>query len=162
VEGEENKKIIIQPIGIIKTDFNNKSGIPIQAKLGRNYFGIIELDKKYEEGLKDLEGFSHIHLIIHLNRHTDYELTVIPYMDNTPHGIFATRAPKHPNLLGLSLVEIVSIKENIITFKGVDILNNTPLIDIKPYYHDFDSVENSKSGWLDSITNRREISDDRF
>ncbi len=152
----------IKPIGIIKTEFEKKSGIPIQAKVGENFIGKIELKKEFSEGLKDLDSFTHIHLIYLFDRHSDYSLTVKPYMDDNPRGLFATRAPKRPNNLGLSLVEIINVKDNIITFKGVDMLNNTPLIDIKPYYHEFDSRENSKAGWLDKVTNKREISDDRF
>lgn len=156
------KYLELKPIGIIKTQFEDKVGVPIQPKNGENYIGHIELNKEYVQGLKDLDGFSHIHLLYHLNRHEDYSLIVKPYMDDTPRGLFATRAPKRPNQIGLSLVEIVEIKENIITFKGVDMLNNTPLFDIKPYYHDFDSRENSKSGWLDNVKNRRKVADDRF
>ncbi len=152
----------LKPIGIIKTQFEEKVGVPIQPINGEEHTGHIELNAKYTQGLQDLNEFSHIHLLYHFNRHEDYSLLVKPYMDDTPRGIFATRAPKRPSQIGLSLVEIVKIEKNIITFKGVDILNNTPLLDIKPYYHDFDSRENSKAGWLDRAKNRRKVADDRF
>ena len=155
-------KLELKYIGIIKTPFEEKAGVPIQAKVGEEFCGQIILNEEYIDGLKDLDGFSHIHLIFHFNRHDNHSLTVTPYMDDTPRGLFATRAPKRPNPIGLSLVEIIDIKDNIINFRGVDILNNTPLLDIKPYYHDFDSRENAKAGWLDRVKKRRKISDDRF
>lgn len=149
-------------IGLINTSFEKKAGVPIQAMAGEEHTGTITLYPEYLDGLKDLDGFSHIHLLYHFNRHNNYSLIVKPYMDDNLRGLFATRAPKRPNPIGLSLVEIIKIDNNVITFKGVDILNNTPLLDIKPYYHDFDSREHSKSGWLDKVKNRRIISDDRF
>ena len=152
----------LKPIGIIKTQFEEKVGVPIQAKNGEDYIGHIEVNNEYVQGLKDLDGFSHIHLLYHLNRHDDYSLLVKPYMDDTSRGLFATRAPKRPNQIGLSLVEIIKIEDNVITFKGVDMLNNTPLLDIKPYYHEFDSRENSKAGWLDKVKNKRTVADNRF
>ncbi len=154
--------LIIKPIGVIKTSFEEKVGVPIQAKVGEDHVGHIELEERFVDGLKDLDGFSHAHLIYHFNQHTEFSLVVKPYMDDTPRGLFSTRAPKRPNFIGLSLVEILSVDKNIVTFRGVDMLNDTPLIDIKPYYHDFDSRTDSKAGWLDNVKNKREISDDRF
>ncbi|MCK5884291.1 MAG: tRNA (N6-threonylcarbamoyladenosine(37)-N6)-methyltransferase TrmO [Bacteriovoracaceae bacterium] len=150
------------PIGIIKTNFDCKSGVPIQAAFGADHFGKVILNSEYADGLKDLDGFSHIHLVYHFNRHEEYKLIVRPYMDDTPRGLFATRAPKRPNGIGLSLVEIEKIEENIIYFKGVDILDNTPLLDIKPYYRQIDSRENATCGWLDEAQKINPISDDRF
>jgi len=155
-------EIEIKSIGIITTEFEEKAGIPIQAGVGEKHIGKITLDPKYSEGLKDLDGFSHVHLLYHFNRHDNYSLVVKPYMDDTERGLFSTRAPKRPNPIGLSLVEVLKVESNTIIFRGVDILNNTPLIDIKPYYHDFDSRKNSRAGWLDQVKNRRTISDDRF
>ena len=149
-------------IGVINTSFEKKSGVPIQSGLGENHVGTITINPEYKDGLKDLDGFSHIHLIYHFNQHDDYSLKVKPYRDDTFRGVFATRAPKRPNPIGLSLVEIVKIKGNIIEFKGVDIINRTPLLDIKPYYNEFDSRENSKGGWLEEVNSEINNSDDRF
>lgn len=155
-------EINFQPIGIIKTKFDKKEGIPIQARFGEDYQGIVELNPIYVEGLKDLDGFSHLHLIYNFHRHNDFSLIVKPYMDEVERGLFATRAPKRPNGIGLSLVELIKIEGNKIYFKGVDMLDGTPLLDIKPYYRDIDYRDNIRSGWLDKVKDRRTISDDRF
>ncbi len=152
----------ITSIGTIHTPFEEKVGVPIQAKNGIEIEGHIELKEEFVEGLKDLEGFSHAHLIYIFNRHNDYKMIVRPYMDNTPRGLFATRGPKRPNQIGMSLVDIVRVEGNKVFFKGVDILNGTPLMDIKPYYHDFDHRPDSKAGWLDNVKERRLVADDRF
>ncbi|CAG0909519.1 unnamed protein product, partial [Cyprideis torosa] len=141
--------LVLQPIGVIKTPFDTKAGMPIQAKFGDQARGSIELREEYVEGLKDLAGFSHAHLLYHFHQHEDFSLIVTPYMDTSPRGLFATRAPKRPNPIGLSLVEILEIEGNRIYFSGVDMLNNTPLLDIKPYYHEIDSRQGAKCGWLD-------------
>jgi len=155
-------EIVFRDIGIIRTEFEKKDGIPIQAFFGCDHAGEIEIYPQYTEGLKDLDGFSHIHLVYYFNRHDDYSLTVVPYMDTEERGIFSTRAPVRPNGIGLSLVELVSIKKNIIHFRGVDILNNTPLLDIKPYYREIDTRDNVKCGWLDAVKKKRTVSDERF
>ncbi len=152
----------IIPIGAIKTEFEEKTGVPIQSSFGKDRIGKIELKEEYVEGLKDLNEMSHVFLIYHFDRHHDYKMIVKPYMDETPRGLFATRAPKRPNGIGLSLVEIVSIENNIITFKGVDMLNNTPLLDIKPFVPDIDFAENARSGWYEKVKNKTRLSDDRF
>lgn len=154
--------VLLTPIGIIKTPFKEKSGVPIQAKVGESIEGYIEIAQEYVDGLADLNEFSHIHIIFHFNQHNSYKLSVTPYMDHVPRGLFSTRAPTRPNPIGLSLVELVSIEKNIIRFKGVDMLDNTPVLDIKPYFADFDSRQNTRSGWLDRVKKRRTISDDRF
>lgn len=150
------------PIGLIQTEFEEKTGVPIQATFGKDRIGKIQIKQEYSEGLKDLSEISHIFLIYHFNRHNDFKMIVTPYMDDTPRGLFATRAPKRPNGIGLSLVEILSIEENTITFRGVDMLNNTPLLDIKPFVPDIDFVENAKSGWYEKVKNKPRLSDDRF
>jgi tRNA-Thr(GGU) m(6)t(6)A37 methyltransferase TsaA len=154
--------ITFSPIGTIRTPFESKSGIPIQSAVGGDTTGKVVLDAQFVDGLKDLDGFSHVHLIYVFDRHDDYALQVRPYMDETPRGLFATRAPKRPNAIGLSLVEIISIDHNEILFRGVDMLNNTPLLDIKPYFGEFDTRPNARCGWLDAVQRRRTISDDRF
>jgi tRNA-Thr(GGU) m(6)t(6)A37 methyltransferase TsaA len=154
--------ITMKPIGIIHTEFTEKKGIPIQASFGVQHEGTIEIFLEFAEGLKDLEGFSHLHLLTHFNQHDSYDMIVTPYMDETPRGLYATRAPKRPNGIGLSLVELISVDENIIHFRGVDMLDNTPLLDIKPYYTKVDCRPTARCGWLDEVDKPNTISDDRF
>ena len=105
-------ELTIKPIGFIETEFEEKSGIPIQSTFGKEYQGVINLFSEYSDGLKDLDQISHIYLLYHFHQHSDYNLVVRPYMDETPRGLFATRAPKRPSGIGLSIVEIIKIKEN--------------------------------------------------
>lgn len=155
-------EVLFKPIGIIKTEFKEKPGVPIQSVFGQEKKGRIELFPEFKDGLKDLDGFSHIHLIYYFNEHNDYKLHVKPYLDNREHGVFATRAPKRPNAVGLSVVEVVKIIDNIIEFKGADMLDGTPLLDIKPYVDDFDIRKETRCGWYDKVHKKNTISDDRF
>ena len=155
--------ITLEPIGVINTPFREKNGVPIQARYGDEYIGEVTIDERFVPGLKDLDGFSHIHLIYYFNQHTDYQLEVVPYMDKTPRGLFATRAPKRPNGIGMSLVKLLSIEGNTIRFSGVDMLDGSPLLDIKPYYRDIDERPDAVCGWLEKGAERsRRISDSRF
>ena len=148
---------------MIKTGFKSPIGVPIQPVFGKRRRGRVVLFPEFVKGLKDLEGFSHIYLLYHFDRHRDYQLVVKPYLDKRLHGLFATRAPKRPNGIGLSIVEIVSIRGNILRFRGVDILDNTPLLDIKPYIAEFDRVDAPKSGWYGRAKSRANaVSDGRF
>lgn len=151
-------------IGVIETPFKLKSGMPIQPYYGNGTKGKIVLKKKYVEGLKDLEGFSHIYLIYHLHKSKGFELQVTPFLDNKKHGVFATRAPKRPNPIGLSVVKLLNISKNVLAIENVDILDGTPLLDIKPYISKFDSYDTEKNGWIDSVTEKMDDikSDDRF
>ncbi|MFH2203033.1 MAG: tRNA (N6-threonylcarbamoyladenosine(37)-N6)-methyltransferase TrmO [Elusimicrobiota bacterium] len=146
-------KIKLVVIGTIYTDFNNRSDVPIQARHANEHLGRVELLEEYERGLKALDGFSHAHLIYFFHHQKRYNLTVKPVVTETSKGIFATRAPARPNPLGTSIVELVSVKKNIIMFRGVDIMNNTPLLDIKPYVHEFDTRTRANCGWYDSVAN---------
>lgn len=160
-------QITIQPIGTIHTSFHTPEHMPIQPVGGMEHTGTITIDPSYAEGLKDLEGFSHIYLIYYFHKIPQHKLTVIPFVENTqtPRGVFATRAPTHPNLLGLSLVKLIKIEDNVIIYQGVDILDGTPLIDIKPYIRSFDHVDGEvRSGWMQSSLNavKEKRSDERF
>ena len=157
-----NQKIEVLSIGVINTSFEEKAGIPIQSSFGKEYEGRITLYPEYRDGLKDLSEISHVYLLYHFDRHCDFEMIVKPYMDENPRGLFATRAPKRPSGIGLSIVEITKIENDIIFFNGVDMLNNTPLIDIKPYIPEIDSHPNAKSGWYEKVKNKKRLSDDRF
>jgi tRNA-Thr(GGU) m(6)t(6)A37 methyltransferase TsaA len=144
-----NKEIKLKPIGIIHTSYKDPKGMPIQGKFERGVIGQVELFPEYRQGLKDIEGFSHIILIYYFDRSKDEKLISRPFLEDDPHGIFTIRSPHRPNHIGFSIVKLEKVEDNIITFSEVDILDGTPLLDIKPYVSHFDSRENVKSGWLD-------------
>ena len=161
----QTKQINIKPIGIIHTPFNDIEGMPIQPLAAKGVKGYIELFPEYLEGLTDLAEFSHITLLYHLHKINGYNLMVKPFMDNKEHGIFATKSPKRPNAIGLSTVKLLGIENNVIHIEMVDMLNGTPLIDIKPFFSKFDNRTNTKSGWLDNQLNipiKELRSDERF
>jgi tRNA-Thr(GGU) m(6)t(6)A37 methyltransferase TsaA len=142
-------KIEFSPIGIIHTPFKTVENIPIQPAAAQDSEGWIELFNDYKEGLSDLNGFSHIYVIFHLHKCQNFKLKVIPFLDTVERGIFSTRSPARPNPVGLSIVEIVSVSENIIRIKGIDMLDGSPLIDIKPYVPDFEISGKVKKGWFE-------------
>ena len=156
--------MIIKPIGIIETPFNNLKGMPIQPSGASEICGTIVIDKEYEQGLSDLEGFSHIVLLYHFHQSKGYNLKVTPFMDDKKRGLFSTRAPRRPNSIGLSIVQLIKRENNRISVKGIDVLNGTPLIDIKPYVPAFDAKEVTSLGWLDKNYKKAKSlkSDDRF
>jgi tRNA (adenine37-N6)-methyltransferase len=141
--------IKFKPIGIIHSPFKTVQGTPIQPTAAKGIEGIIKIFPEYAEGLKDIEGFSHIILIFHLHLSGKTSLRVKPFMDNQPRGLFATRAPSRPNPIGLSIVRLVNVEERTLHIKDVDIVDGTPLLDIKPYVPGFDSREDIKIGWLE-------------
>lgn len=151
-------------IGIINTPHQAKEGMPIQASSAKGIKGTIILEKQYMKGLQDLDGFSHIHLIYYFHKAKDYSLLTKPFLDDKEHGVFSTRAPKRPNVIGLSVVKLLSVKENILEIENIDVLDGTPLLDIKPYLPDFDFHEATKVAWYkgktSDIANKR--SDDRY
>ena len=150
-----------KPIGIIHSPFKEPKGTPIQPTGAKNIDATIELFPEYVEGLKDLEGFSHIILIyhFHLSKHTS--LRVKPYMDDELRGVFATRAPSRPNPIGISVVRLVKVEGNILHIQDVDAVDGTPLLDIKPYVPEFDTRKVERIGWLEKRVHRlRETKDD--
>ncbi len=146
--------ITYRPIGIIRTPFKNKEGMPIQPSGGIGVRSTIKISAEYIAGLKDLEGFSHIILIYHFHLSKDYSLTVTPFLDDQPHGVFATRAPERPNSIGLSVVKLNAVKGDILDIENVDIIDGTPLLDIKPYVPEFDAQVEVETGWLGKIEKR--------
>jgi len=142
-------EIIIQPIGTIYTPHLDVKNMPIQPIAAKGIKGYIEIFDEYLDGLKDLEGFSHITLIYQFHKIEGFELEVIPFMDTEKRGIFATKAPKRPNAIGLSTVKLISINGNILHIEQADMLDGTPLIDIKPFYPRYDNRLNVKIGWLE-------------
>jgi tRNA-Thr(GGU) m(6)t(6)A37 methyltransferase TsaA len=144
-----DKEIVIRPIGLIHTPHKEPSGTPIQGKFSQNIIGTAEIFPKYQDGLKDIDGFSHVYLIYHFDRAKEEKLVGRPYLEDEEHGIFAIRSPARPNHIGISIVKIEKVEGNLISFSEVDILDQTPLIDIKPYVSYFDSREQVKNGWVE-------------
>ena len=143
------EEIRLRPIGIIHSPFTAAKGTPIQSSAGRDVRATVEVYPEYTEGLQDLEGFSHLILLYHCHRVRPDSLTVLPFMDSVLRGVFATRAPSRPNPIGLSVVRLLSRVGNILTIREVDILDGTPLLDIKPYIEDTDVRRNTRKGWLE-------------
>lgn len=141
------EKYELEPIGTIYTPFKKSKDTPIQPTFSKDK-GRAVLFEKYLPGLKSLDGFSDIYLIYYCHRSKQFSLQVQPYLDNKEHGVFATRSPARPNPIGISIVELISIDEDTIHFRGADILDETPLLDIKPYISRFDHIEETKDGWL--------------
>jgi len=151
-----------KPIGVIHTPFKSGEGVPIQGGLSPETEGTVEVYKEYAEGLKDLDGFSHIILLYVFHKSTGYELQVRPFLDNKLHGLFSTRAPRRPNPVGLTVVKLKSVEENKLHIQGVDILDGTPLLDIKPYVPRFAASDEVRIGWLFGKIKERHLADDRF
>ena len=142
------KKVTYEPIGIIHSKYKKKEGVPIQGVLSKNSNGEIEIFPRYHDGLKDLEKFSHIILIYHFHLATKYSLLVKPFLEEKEHGIFACRAPKRPNPIGISVVKLEKVIGNVVYISECDIIDGTPLLDIKPYVSKFDIRDDVKDGWL--------------
>lgn len=146
-------------IGVIRTPFTELQGMPIQPTGASDVQGEVIIHPELSEGLRDLEGFSHIYLIYDLHKVNQIRLTVTPFMDTVPHGIFATRSPVRPAHLGLSIVELLEVVDNRLIVRGVDMLNESPLLDIKPYIPAFDCPSNVRTGWMTAT--RTEVSHKR-
>ena len=138
----------IVPIGKIHTPFQSKSDTPIQP-FRSQAVGRVEVFEEYAEGLSDTEGFSHIILLYVFHRSSSYQLTVKPFLDDQPRGLFATRYPARPNQIGLSVVRLLRREENVLFTEGIDVLDGTPLLDIKPYVPDFGARDDVRIGWLE-------------
>ena len=140
--------VTLQPIGLVRSPFADIEGMPIQAAASVGLTGTIELDPAYGEGLADLEGFSHLILLYHLHRVRAPRLTVTPFLDAQPRGVFATRSPTRPNAIGLSTVRLLAIRGTTLDIADLDILDGTPLLDIKPYVPAFDDRSDARIGWF--------------
>ena len=155
---------MINPIGVIHSPFKELEKMPIQPKSAVGELGRVVIFDEYVAGLQDLEGFSHIYLLYRFHECRKTKLKVIPFMDVVERGVFATRAPVRPNHIGLSVVTLQEVKGNTLIIEGVDVLDGTPLLDIKPYVAKFDQVGSSRDGWVtagkEEIAGKR--SDSRF
>ena len=156
--------ILIEPIGVIRSPFSEPTSMPIQPVSANSSAGTVEVFPEFVEGLNDLEGFSHLLLIYHFHRSRSFSLTVTPYLDTVPRGLFATRAPNRPNPIGISLVRLIRIEGSHLHVEQLDVIDGTPLLDIKPHVPDFDCAPGARIGWLEKATAemRRKVADDRF
>ena len=156
--------IVFSPIGIIHSPYTKLEGMPIQPSAAKGIKGSVELNNEYKDALTHLDGFSHIYLIYCLHKVKSPKMLVKPFLEDQTHGLFATRAPTRPNPIGLSVVKLTSIVENVLQIENIDILDGTPLLDIKPYVPDMDGVTDIRIGWLEK--HRKNIStkksDERF
>jgi len=142
-------EIKYKPIGVIHSPFKEPRGTPIQPASAEGTDGIVEIFPEYAEGLRDVEGFSHIILLYHFHLSKRSTLLAKPYMDNEAHGVFAMRGPSRPNPIGVSIVCLVRVEGNMLHVRDVDIVDGTPLLDIKPYIPEFDIREVKRIGWLE-------------
>ncbi|HMF31971.1 MAG TPA: tRNA (N6-threonylcarbamoyladenosine(37)-N6)-methyltransferase TrmO [Candidatus Lokiarchaeia archaeon] len=151
-------------IGIIHSPFTRLEDMPIQPFFAEGTEGTVEIHQPYAKGLKDLSGFSLIYLIYYFHLAQSAKLQIKPFLDDKIHGIFATRGPLRPNPIGLSIVELLDVSENILQIRNVDVVDGTPLLDIKPYIPQFDQVEVNHVGWLEGKFEHinHALSDDRF
>jgi len=158
----ENLRIEYRAIGLVHSPFKTMEGAPIQPSRAKKAKGTVELSAEYEAGLSDLDGFSHIILLYHLHKSRSYRLKVMPFLDVKPRGLFATRAPNRPNPIGLSVVKLLGIDGNILSIEDVDMLDQTPVLDIKPYVGEFDHRTALRVGWLENARKDINAADTRF
>jgi len=158
------KEIKYRPIGIIHSPFMQINGMPIQPSGARGIKGTIEIKKPFTSGLKDLDGFSHIILIYHFHLTKGFSLKVIPFLDKVSRGLFSTRVHMRPNPIGISVVRLLKVKDSRLFVENIDIIDGTPLLDIKPYVSKFDNAVREKTGWLTKTAHKskRTRSDERF
>ena len=141
--------LLMYPIGIIHSPYKKIKDIPIQGRFRDNVEALIEINEEYTKGLRDLDEFSHAIILFYFHKSDRVEIDGKPYLEDETHGIFAIRSPHRPNHIGLSIVKIKKIKENNIYFTQVDMIDGTPVLDIKPYVKYFDSQRNSVCGWME-------------
>ena len=155
---------LVRPIGRIRTPFTRTPGMPIQPRYAGGARGRIELEPSYRAGLADLDGFSRLWAIYLFHASSGFSLTVTPYLDREPRGVFATRAPRRPNPIGLSCYRILTVDEAGIDVCDVDVLDETPLLDLKPYVPAFDAWPDARAGWADEAgaSEHPGRADDRF
>lgn len=154
--------LTLTAIGVIRSPHGAAVGTPIQPAYAAHCEGQVIVDPAYEAALADLEGFERVWLVYWFDRAAPYTPRVVPYRDTREHGSFATRAPCRPNPIGLSLVRLLGRAGNVLRVAGIDILDGTPLLDLKPYVPEFDACPVSKAGWLDERREDRRTADDRF
>jgi tRNA (adenine37-N6)-methyltransferase len=147
-------EIIYKPIGLIHSPYKGLRNLPVQPSGAVGIKGFIEIFPEYESGLADLDGFSHVVVIYHMHLVKSFSLKVIPFIDNEERGIFATRAPVRPNPIGLTVVKLIGIRKNILEIENIDIVDLTPVIDIKPYFNLVEKDQPVRIGWMTGKTDR--------
>ena len=157
-------QVVYRPVGIMRTPFTSVRGMPIQPTGAIGVAGRLEIFPEYREGLSDLDGFSHVILVYHLHKIAGHCLTVRPFLGNSDHGIFATRSPRRPNPIGLSVLRVRGVTGTGVELENVDILDETPVLDVKPYVPDFDVWDADRCGWFAGVSENaaRVRSDGRF
>jgi tRNA-Thr(GGU) m(6)t(6)A37 methyltransferase TsaA len=138
----------VEPIGVIRSPFHSKDECPIQPLYAQDAVGTVEVFEAFSGGLKDVELFTHLFLVYAFDRAGAVELVRPTFLDDEPHGVFASRHPCRPSRIGLSVVELVELSGRVLTVRGIDVLDETPLLDIKPYIHRFDAIESANDGWV--------------
>ncbi len=150
-----NTLIAFKPIGVIRTPFHSKDDCPIQPVYAKDSLGKVEIFQEHQAGLKDIETFSHIYLIFHLHKAGEIRYVRPTFLDDTPRGIYASRHPCRPNGIGMSIVKLLDHTDNILTVEGIDVLDKTPLLDIKPYIPRHDHIPDATEGWLADVEFRK-------
>ncbi len=156
--------IAYDPIGVVRSPYGSLDGMPLQTVAAPEVEARVELAPEVHGALRDIDGFSHLWLIVHLHLVDGWKPEVVPFLDTTSRGVLATRSPRHPNPIGLSLVELVAIADGVLHIRGIDLLDGTPVLDVKPYVPLFDAREGARSGWFERLGERvHEVrSDDRY
>lgn len=154
--------LTVIPIGVVHSPFKQACGTPIQPSRASGSEGTVELDPAWTEALTDLAGFDRVWLIYWFSRASEARPLVVPYRDTVPHGLFATRAPARPNPIGMSNVRLLGVEGRILRVAEIDILDGTPLLDIKPYVPQYDDYPVQRCGWLDHVPDISVVADARF
>lgn len=156
------RECALEIVGSVETPFREPPGTPIQPSRAAGARGTVRLDPRFQEGLRDLAGFERIWLVYWLHRAPPAGLLTVPFLDEQPRGIFATRSPARPNPIGISAVRLLSVRENVLEVADVDMVDGTPLLDVKPYVPEFDAYPGSRAGWFDRSRSTRSVADGRF
>jgi tRNA (adenine37-N6)-methyltransferase len=141
-------EVLYRPIGVVHSPFGELAGMPLQSVAADDIEGTIEIEPEFAPGLQDIEGFSHLFVVSHLHRGKPGGLVVQPFLDDTPRGVFSTRSPRHPNPIGLSIVRLLSVTGGTLQVAGIDLVDGTPVLDLKPYVPPFDHVAAERIGWF--------------
>lgn len=152
----------LRTIGVVHSPFKEAIGTPIQPVYSEGAEGSVILDAAYESALQDLEGFEHVWLIYWMDRVDGWRPRVVPYRDTVERGLFATRSPRRPNPLGLSVVRLLRREGRVLHVADLDLLDGTSLVDLKPYVPAFDSHPGSRTGWFNVTAEDRKVADERF
>jgi tRNA (adenine37-N6)-methyltransferase len=151
------------PIGVVRSPYGELDGMPLQTVAAAEVEATVELDRRVHGALRDLDGFSHLWLLAHLDRVDGWTAEVTPFLDDDrPRGVLATRSPRHPNPIGLSLVELVAVEPGALRIRGIDLVDGTPVLDVKPYVPLFDARDDVRTGWFAAAAGRvRSVRSDR-